>query len=101
MSREMTLSDLQLYCDLKYVAVDFKVDGRVYQVSGVRGMRGLFERFFPQNNHPYRRNAGRDEVEAALARAQWFRTWGRPGQHWQGVRRSEFTSRVVATLPGS
>jgi hypothetical protein len=44
-------------------------DGRTFQILGLRGAEGCYERFFHADSHPTRRRVGEEEIVAALLAA--------------------------------
>lgn len=47
-------------------ALEWSTEGRTFQISGVRGSEGSFERFFHKGSHPTRRSMSDAEVCKAL-----------------------------------
>jgi len=47
-------------------ALEWCVGNRTFQMSGISGAQGNYERFFPKRGHPTRRNVGAGEVETAF-----------------------------------
>lgn len=69
------------------LTIDFKVGRKTFQISGLSGMVGFWERFFPKDDHPYRREAGKAEIQRALDSAKSFKIWTIGGQ-FRRVRHS-------------
>lgn len=64
---EKELIFLQVWVEGEQQALEWLTsDGRTYQICGIRGATGLFERFFHKDSHTTRRNAGSAEVLDAL-----------------------------------
>jgi hypothetical protein len=79
-------------------------DGRTYQLSGNRQMSGGFERFFHENGHPTRRNAGMLEMQTAFEAAAepiLFYTIMHNDRNAERLTRNEIIARVQETVPGS
>lgn len=62
-SQELTF--LQVWVEGNQQALEFSVNNRTFQISGIRGTVGLYERFL-EGTHPTRRNVGEAEMFKAL-----------------------------------
>lgn len=61
---------LQSWAETTGKALEFTTtEGRTFQICGVRGAIGCFERFFHEGSHPTRRNASTDEMAEQLKKA--------------------------------
>lgn len=65
MMNAKNLTFLQVWTEGNQQALEFSVNNRTFQISGIRGVVGLYERFFG-GNHPTRRTVGEAEMLEAL-----------------------------------
>ena len=63
------LALIQIWVEGEQQALEFSVNNRTFQISGIRGATGLYERFFHKNSHPTRRNVGTKEMLETLQKA--------------------------------
>jgi hypothetical protein len=67
--KSQDLTFLQVWVEGNQQALEFSVNDRTFQISGIRGAVGLYERFFHESSHPTRRNVGESEMLKALKNA--------------------------------
>jgi hypothetical protein len=63
------LALLRIWAEGNQKSLEWKVGDRTFQISGVRGSEGCFERFFGRGLHPTRKIVTDAEVLDALANA--------------------------------
>lgn len=81
-------------------ALDFTTaDGRRWQIAGIRGMTGAWERFFHEDSHPTRRSVGQAEIWAAYQAATEPLTLARHQYDAEQITRSELETRIREMFP--
>lgn len=68
----MTGMMILLWSTLNNKTVEFEVDGRVFQITGKKGMSGYWERFFREGKQPTRRSVNEQEINDWLAKTNSF-----------------------------
>lgn len=78
-------------------------EGRTFQISGHRGMIGCWERLFPANDHPYRRQLGLEEAQQQFEAADEFVLYALQQEEAGAERlnREQVLDRIEQMLPGS
>lgn len=67
--KEKDLTLIQVWVEVEQQALEFSVNDRTFQICGIRGATGLYERFLNKDSHPTRRNVGTAEMLDALKKA--------------------------------
>ena len=65
----ITINDLvyiQVWVEGEQKALEFSVGTRTFQISGIKGATGNYERHFHESSHPTRSNLGKEAMVNAL-----------------------------------
>lgn len=63
---EQNFTLLRVWVEGERKALEWSVGGRTFQILGLKGGEGCYERFFNRGKHPTRRRVGDKEATAAL-----------------------------------
>ena len=96
----MKVRRVLLWSQLSGLTVEFELEERTFQITGRNGMIGYWERFFPENDHPYRRKIDESEMEKLLSFASVFLIYKIWRDEAETLARGEFEKKIKDIFKG-